>query len=138
LAAYASPPATSALADLSHGAYHAYEVLAERQARAAALGLVHLHAEPPARSVRAGDFVHEHGGEPHAHAPTVDVLLAASEDVDDEREHAAPTLVEFTGHLPGGPAGLTLIATRAHAVYEDQRPSPPDRSLRPPLPPPRA
>ncbi|MEX2049266.1 MAG: hypothetical protein WEB90_06790 [Gemmatimonadota bacterium] len=149
--AYALPPATGVLADLSHGAYHAYEGLAERQARAAAFGLVHLHDAPAARAAHthadpaaeraptsARAPVHEHGGAPHAHAEGVDLLLAASEDIGEEREHVAPTLVEFASHVPARPATLELRETRSRVPRGDLSPSPLDRSLRPPLPPPRA
>lgn len=145
VAAYALPPATGALADLSHGVYHAYEALEERHAKAAALGLVHLHDAPAARShahaptESAGQAdVHEHGGVAHSHAAGVDLLLAASDELDEEREHVAPTLLELASHLPGRGTALQFSETPQSSAVHDAALDAPDRSLRPPLRPPRA
>jgi len=140
---YALPAASGALADASHAAYHAYEKLLERQAKAAAFGLVHLHDERSAAtddsgpSAPARPAVHEHGGAPHAHAAGVDLLLAAAEDLEDGGEHVTTTLVELSSHVPARAAVSLLGEPRARPAVHTASDDASDRSFSPPLPPPR-
>jgi hypothetical protein len=146
VATYALPPATGALADLSHGAYHAYELVVERQARAAAFGLVHLYETPSVQGARAvprgvstplAAPVHEHGGVRHSHAAPVDILRAAADDLDQEREHTAPTLIELASHIPARATPTGLPEPPSDGTGRDVGTIPSDRSLQPLLPPPR-
>ena len=88
LVAYALPLSLNALSGLSHGAFHMLERVQERQARAAAMGLVHLSEQGRERST----FVHTHDGSTHAHAGPVDALLSASDHADDQQDVAAPVV----------------------------------------------
>jgi hypothetical protein len=147
MVAYAMPPATDALAALSHGAYHAAERIAERQARASAFGLVHWQGEPTAsrqgtrvttNRASAGMRAHEHGGSRHAHADPVDALLAAASDPDGEEAPPAPPLVELAGHLPSCSAPFAPGRMPSYGVSTQELVPAGDSSLPPPPPPPRA
>lgn len=132
LVAYALPPSLGALSELSHGAFHLMERLQERQARAAAMGLVHLSEQAREQST----FTHTHGGNTHSHAAPVDALLSASEHADDEQDVAAP-VVKLSAHAPAASvdAWLALAVGSAFTAIDVVAPDHP-RPL-PPLPPPR-
>src|SRR5687768_16235122 len=100
LVAYAMPLSVGAASWLGHGAFNLLEQLQERQARAAALGLVHLSDR--------GTFTHTHDGVTHSHAGAVDALLSAADRTDEEHDAAAP-MVELSAHAPAT-SGYILVA----------------------------
>jgi hypothetical protein len=133
LVAYAIPLSLGTLSQLGHGAAHLIEQMEERQARAAALGLVHLSAE---RSQSSSEFVHTHDGVTHSHAGPVDALLSASKHTDEE-QHVAVPMVKLSAHAPATVVftWIALAIVRAPAATDAVAPDHP-RPL-PPLPPPR-
>ncbi len=133
LSAYALPLSLGAVSGLSHGAFHLLERLQERQARAAAMGLVHLSASNGGRST----FTHTHDGITHAHAGPVDALLTASEHADQEQNEAAAPVVKLSAHAPAVTLEVwtALAMSRVFAAIDRTAPDHP-RPL-PPLPPPR-
>ena len=136
LVVYALPLSIGAFAQLGHGASHLLERLEARQARAAALGVVHMSELTGERSPSASNFVHTHDGVTHYHAGAVDALLSASEQADDEQDAAAP-MVKLSAHTLSSavPVWIALSVERAPRAADAAAPDHP-RPL-PPLPPPR-
>jgi hypothetical protein len=127
--AYALPLALGAIANLGHGGFHLLESLRERQAEAAALGLVHLGER--------STHTHTHGGVTHSHAGAVFALLVASEQADEGTSAVAP-VVQLSVHVPAATAEavIRLVIGRAASALDAFVPAHP-REL-PPVPPPRA
>ena len=132
LVAYALPLSLNALSGLSHGAFHMLDRVQERQARAAAMGLVHLSEQGRERST----FVHTHDGSTHAHAGPVDALLSASDHADDQQDVAAP-VVKLATHAPAMVVRMWLAPAVSRAFTAVELPAPDHPRPLPPLPPPR-
>jgi hypothetical protein len=132
LVVYALPLSLGAFAQLGHDAFHLIEQLEARQARAAALGLVHLSELSGERS----QFTHTHDGVTHSHAGPVDALLSASAAADEEPDVAVP-MVKLSAHAPATMvfSWIALALGRVSAATDLVAPDHP-RPL-PPLPPPR-
>jgi hypothetical protein len=127
--AYAFPLTLGAVAEVSHGAFHAIEGIQQRRAEAAALGLVHLNE-------RSG-YTHTHGGVTHSHAGTVDALLVAAQQTDEQTD-AAPPLVELSVHTPASVVALVIAPGAMSAAKAIDAVAPPHPRALPPVPPPRA
>jgi hypothetical protein len=136
LLVYALPLAVGAFSQMGHGAFHLLVRLEERQARAAALGLVHLSELAVERPTSSSNFVHTHDGVTHSHAGAVDALLSASEHADEDHDAAAP-MVKLSAHTfsTASPLWIALSVGGASRAVDAVAPDHP-RPL-PPLPPPR-
>ncbi|MBM4185441.1 MAG: hypothetical protein FJ207_14690 [Gemmatimonadetes bacterium] len=127
--AYALPLAGGAVANMGHGAFHVIERLQERQAQAAALGLVHLGER--------ASFTHTHDGVTHSHAGAVDALLVAAEQADEQTE-AAPATVKLSVHTPASAVQVTILLAVTSFVRAIDASLPVHPLPLPPVPPPRA
>ena len=127
--AYALPLAVGAVSNVSHGAFHVMERLQERQAQAAALGLVHLGER--------ASFTHTHDGVTHSHSGAVDALLFAAEQTEGQTE-AAPPMVKLSVHTPANVVEVILALGVSRLARTSDGISPSHPRALPAVPPPRA
>jgi hypothetical protein len=66
------------------------------------------------------------------------MLLAAADDLEDGGEHVATTLIELSSHVPARAVLSMLGEPRTRPAVPAASDDASDRSLSPPLPPPRA
>ncbi len=130
LVTYGWPLTLGALADLSHGLHHLAEMVREREARAAALGVVHLGD--------AARFSHSHGGEVHSHSGAVDALLAASDDTGEEPSEGLVPMVVLAFHAPASVTHGVRAASSVRVTVATDAVAAEHPRVAPPLPPPRA